>query len=44
MSKQEILVTTTGEMTDMLACMAVYSGDKRVKRKYSMEKILFDMR
>lgn len=43
MSKAEILATTTGEMADMFACMAIYSGNMRAKRKYSMETILFDM-
>ena len=27
MSKAEILATTTGEMADMMACMAIYSGN-----------------
>ncbi len=44
MSKEEILVTTTGEMSDMLACMAIYSGNMRQKTKQSMESIIFDMR
>ena len=43
MSKAEILCTTTGEMSDMLACMAIYSGDMKPKRKQSMESIIFDM-
>jgi len=44
MSKAEILATTTGEMADMFACMAIYSGSMKQKRKYNMETILFDMR
>lgn len=43
MSKEEILCTTTGEMSDMLACMAIYSGAMRPKKKLSMETILFGM-
>ena len=43
MSKREILATTTGEMADMLACMAIYSGTMRQKHKQSMETIIFDM-
>lgn len=44
MSKEEILATTTGEMADMLACMAIYSGNMRQKKHQSMESIIFDMR
>lgn len=44
MSKAEILATTTGEMSDMLACMAIYSGNMRQKKKQSMEAIIFGMR
>ena len=44
MSKQEILATTTGEMADMLACTAIYSGSMRQKKKQSMESIIFGMR
>lgn len=43
MSKAEILATTTGEMTDMLNCMAIYSGAMKPKRKQSMESIIFGM-
>jgi hypothetical protein len=43
MSKAEILATTTGEMMDMLACMQIYSGNMRNKKKFSMETILFEM-
>ena len=43
MSKEEILATTTGEMADMLACMAIYSGTMKQKRKRSMESIIFGM-
>ena len=43
MSKAEILATTTGEMADMLACLAIYSGDMKPKQKHSMESILFGM-
>lgn len=43
MSKAEILATTTGEMADMFACMAIYSGAMRQKRHKSMEAILFGM-
>ena len=44
MSKAEILATTTGEMSDMLACMAIYSGSMKQKKKQSMESIIFGMR
>jgi len=44
MSKAEILATTTGEMSDMFACMSIYSGAMRQKKKQSMETILFGMR
>lgn len=43
MSKAEILATTTGEMADMFACMAIYNGTMKQKRKYNMETILFGM-
>ena len=43
MSKEEILATTTGEMADMFACMAIYSGTMKQKRKHSMESIIFGM-
>ena len=43
MSKEEILCTTTGEMSDMLACMAIYSGNMKQKHKKSMESIIFGM-
>lgn len=43
MSKAEILVTTTGEMADMFACMSIYSGSMKQKRKLSMESIIFGM-
>lgn len=43
MSKAEILATTTGEMADMFACMAIYSGSMKPKKKLSMETILFNM-
>ena len=43
MTKAEILATTTGEMSDMFACMAIYSGGMKQKRKYSMESIIFGM-
>lgn len=32
MSKAEILITTVGEMRDMLACMAIYQGAKPKKK------------
>ena len=43
MSKAEILATTTGEMSDMFACMAIYSGNMVQKRRRSMESIIFGM-
>ena len=43
MSKEEILCTTTGEMADMFACMAIYSGNMKAKHKISLESIIFGM-
>lgn len=40
MSRQEILVTPYGEMTDMLACSSVYNGTAEVKRKLTFEEML----
>lgn len=41
MTKQEILVTTIGEMSDMISCLAIYRGVAQEKRaKPSLEKIL----
>lgn len=36
MSKAEILVTTVGEMQDMIACMAIVNGVATEKKKRSM--------
>lgn len=33
MSRREILVTRYGEMTDMIACYAIYNGAKIKKSK-----------
>ena len=36
MSKPEILVTTVGEMQDMMACFAISNGYATEKKKRSM--------
>ena len=33
MSKREILATPLGEMQDMIACIAIYNGSAKPKRK-----------
>jgi len=42
MSKQEILVTRYGEMTDMISCFAIYNGadPKKKKKKFSFDEAL----
>lgn len=40
MSKEEIYITTYGEMMDMLACMAIYSGSAKPKKHMSFDDIL----
>lgn len=41
MSKQEILITTIGEMRDMISCNAIYSGFVRpAKKKLKFDEIL----
>ena len=40
----EKMLGTCAEMSDMFACMAIYSGDMEPKRKQSMESIIFDMK
>lgn len=43
MTKEEVLVTPFGEMTDMLNCQAIDNGAKQKSEKLSMEQILFEM-
>lgn len=42
MSKQEILVTRYGEMTDMISCFAIYNGadPKKKPKKFSFDEAL----
>jgi hypothetical protein len=35
MNRREILITTIGEMSDMLACLAIYEGTAVPKKKLS---------
>ena len=37
MSKSEILVTTVGEMQDMIACIAICNGVAKEKKKSYMD-------
>ena len=36
MTKQEIMVTRYGEMTDMISCLAIYNGAEPKKKKKRM--------
>ena len=36
MSKQEILVTRYGEMSDMISCYAIFNGADPKKKKHKM--------
>lgn len=40
MSKSEILVTTVGEMQDMIACMAIVNGVAKEKKKLSFDEAI----
>lgn len=42
MTKQEILVTRYGEMTDMISCLAIYNGadPKKKPKKFSFDEAL----
>lgn len=40
MSKAEILVTTVGEMQDMIACMAIANGHAKEKKRLTFEEML----
>lgn len=46
MGKREILVTTFGEMMDMIACLSIYEGtavpksDKKVRRYTSFDEAI----
>lgn len=40
MSKSEILVTTVGEMQDMIACMAIVNGFAKEKKKLSFDEAI----
>lgn len=42
MSKQEILVTRYGEMSDMISCFAIYKGaePKKKRKVYSFDEAL----
>lgn len=42
MSKQEIMVTRYGEMTDMISCYAIYNGaePKKKPKKWSFDEAM----
>lgn len=42
MSKQEIMLTRYGEMSDMISCFAIYHGadPKRKKKTFSFDEAL----
>ena len=40
MSKAEIMVTTIGEMSDMMACMAIENGVVKEKKRKSFDDML----
>lgn len=40
MSKEEILITTVGEMQDMIACMAIVNGVAKEKKKLTFDEAL----
>lgn len=40
MSKNEILITTVGEMQDMIACIAISNGIAKEKRHKSFDEML----
>ena len=42
MTKQEIMATTYGEMSDMISCFAIYNGaePKKVKKVYTFDEAL----
>lgn len=40
MSKAEILVTTVGEMQDMIACMAIVNGVAKEKKRMTFDEML----
>ena len=41
MTKREIMVTTVGEMSDMIACMLIEAGVVKEKKKITLEQIIF---
>ena len=40
MSKQEIMVTRYGEMSDMISCYAIFNGAEPKKKKMSFDDAL----
>lgn len=40
MNKAEIMVTTVGEMQDMIACLAITNGVTKEKKKRSFDEML----
>lgn len=40
MSRSEILVTTVGEMQDMIACQAIVNGVAKEKKKLSFDEAI----
>lgn len=40
MSRAEVLVTTIGEMADMMACYAIEKGTAKEKKKLSFDQVM----
>ena len=40
MSRQEIIVTRYGEMSDMISCFAIYNGAEPKKKKMTFDEVL----
>ena len=40
MTKEEVIVTTVGEMSDMMACYAIEHGTAKEKSRLSVEEVL----
>ena len=40
MSRQETLATRWGEMNDLIACLAIYNGKAKEKKKLSFEQAI----
>ena len=44
MSKQEIMVTTLGELTDMISCLSIYEGGAKMKKQIPRYEDVIRMR